>query len=166
MEKKGSDKNYWPHFIVGSIIAVFGLCVWTVKEASSVPVQDDDFYFDSYYNVNLNINKIRAMQKIFDEKYVVTLAQDHLVLNQKNGIDLTIKTKEGEVVDNANITMIITRPTTNEFNKKPKLLGFSEGAYHFEKVMIDKIGRWQVKAKIIVDDNLTGFITKEINATQ
>ncbi len=158
-------RNYWPHFIVGSILAVFGLCVWTVKQASSVPVQKDDFYFDSYYNVNLNINKIRAMQKEFNEKYIVEYDKNHLVLNAKNSINLVLKTKDGKLIEDANISMIITRPTTNEFNKRPKFLGFSNGSYHFKKVLVDKIGRWQIKSKVTIGD-LTGFITKEVNATK
>jgi len=166
MKKNSSGFNPWPYAIALSILGVFGLCVWTVKEASDNPVEMDSFYFDTYQNVDKNYGKILAEQKVFDKKYDVSNHVQHLKLNDKNEIALEIKDKENNApINDANISLLITRPDSTKFDKKPKLLSKENGVYHFEKVLIDKPGRWQIMTKIKID-NLTSFYKFEVNATK
>jgi hypothetical protein len=164
--KKGESRNYWPHFIVGSIIAVFGLCVWTIKVANSLPVEVDDFYFDSYYNVNQNINKIKLQEIEFDKRYDVDLLNEKLNIG-KNSIEIKLTSKSGDGIDDANISVLITRPLTSKFDKRLKTTDVESGRYSFEAFEIEQnqLGRWQVKSKITIGD-LTAFKVFEVNATK
>jgi hypothetical protein len=157
--------NFWPHFIVLSIFGVAGLCVWTVKIAVNNPVEMDSFYFDSYYNVDQDINNIILKQQAFDKKYHVTLPNKNFTIGTNS---LTIKVDEiasGKGVDDANITVVITRPNTQRLDKKPKQLSSQDGVYSFEPFEIKNLGRWQIMSKVTIGE-LTTFKKLEVNATK
>jgi hypothetical protein len=157
--------NYWPHFIVLAIFGVAGLCVWTVKIAVNNPVEMDSFYFDSYYNVDQDINNIILKQQAFDKKYSVTLPRKNFKLGI-NHITLKVNDLEtGKGVDDANVTVVITRPNTQRLDKKPKQLSSQDGRYTFEPFEIQNLGRWQIMSKVTIGE-LTTFKKLEVNATK
>ncbi len=159
------NRNYWPHGIVLAIFGVFGLCVWTVSEASKHPVEMDSFYFDSYQNVELNYNDIIHKQQAFDKKYVIDVPKNNFKLGKENSIALSIKEKaDSSGIDDANVTVVITRPDTRQFDKKPKLVSQKNGLYTFEPFSVQKPGRWQILSKVTIGD-LTSFTKLEVNAT-
>ena len=165
MPKAKEKANYWPHAIVASIIGVFGLCVWTVKEAMEYPVELDSFYFDSYYNVNQDINNIILKQKAFDEAYTVNVLKKGFVLGE-NTLSIKVEEKVANLaVDDANITVVVTRPDSGKFDKKPKLLSHENGVYIFEPFDVQKLGRWQIMSKVTIGE-LTSFDKLEVNATK
>jgi hypothetical protein len=158
--------NYWPHAILLSIVGVFGLCVWTVKKAVDNPVQMDSFYFESYQNVDEDINNIMMRQKAFDKKYILEIPKENFKLNSENSIWIKLTNKKsGKAVNDANISVVITRPNTVEFDKKPKLISSENGLYKFSKFEIHKPGRWQIMSKITAE-GLTSFNKIEVNATK
>ncbi len=157
--------NYWPHAIILAICGVGGLCVWTVNIAVHNPIELDSFYFDSYQNVELNYNDIIKKQKAFDKKYQVVVPHDELTYEKENTLVLDVKTLEGAAVDDANVTIVLTRPDTNKFDKKPKLLSVKEGHYTFAPFVADKLGRWQILSKVTIGE-LTSFNKLEVNATK
>lgn len=166
MEKKSGGFNPWPYAIALSILGVFGLCVWTVKEASNNPVEMDPFYFDSYQNVEENYGQIVSSQKKFNKKYIVANQVDGFKLGDMNSVMIKISDKaSNDGVDDVNISLLITRPDSSKFDKKPKLISAKDGLYKFEPVKIDKPGRWQIMTKIKID-NLTSFNKFEVNATK
>ena len=157
--------NYWPHSIVLAISAVAGLCVWTVNIAVNNPVELDSFYFDSYQNVEENYNDIINKQKAFDAKYLVEIPKKDFTIGM-NSLALSVKEIEGaKGIDDANISLVITRPDTQRFDKKPKLASVKNGLYTFENFDIQKLGRWQIMSKVTVGE-LTTFKQLEVNATK
>ncbi len=161
-EKKA---NYWPHAIAGSIIAVFGLCLWTIKSASENPVQMDDYYFEDYHKVEENYGKILQDRAKFDKLYNVKTIANNFIQNEKNSIQIALQDKEGNAINDANITILITRPDSAAHNKHPKLLSVKDGVYSFESFVVKLPGRWQIKSKIKYN-NLIRFIQSEVNATK
>ncbi len=160
-----SKSNYWPHAITLAIFGVAGLCVWTVNIAVNNPVELDSFYFDSYQNVEQNYNDIINSQKAFDKKYQVQILKEGFVLGT-NSVILDVKEIEGDkAINDANITLVITRPDTRRYDKKPKLLSANQGKYTFESFDIQKLGRWQIMSKVTVD-GLTTFKKLEVNASK
>jgi hypothetical protein len=157
--------NYWPHSIVLAIFGVFGLCVWTVKKAADNPVQMDSFYFESYQDVDADINNIILEQRKFDKIYTLEIPRDNFKMGEKNSIEIKISKKDGEVINDANISVVITRPSTVEFDKNLELVSEEEGLYKFSSFDINKPGRWQIMSKITVD-GLTSFNKLEVNATK
>jgi len=158
--------NYWPHFIVGSIFAVGGLCVWTVKIAVEHPVEMDSFYFDAYQNVDQDINNIILKQQAFDKKYVVNIPKNNFVMGEQNSLAISInEIATDKAITDANITVVVTRPETQRLDKKPKLLSAENGIYTFENFEVEKPGRWQIMSKVTIGE-LTSFNKLEVNATK
>ena len=155
----------WPIGIILAILGLILLSVWTIKQANRNPVVVDDFYFDSYQNVERNINDIIKKQQAFDQKYNVAIDAKAFQVGQ-NRLVVTIITKANAPVNDANITVKITRPDTDEFDKKPKLKNHQNGIYTFEPFDIEKIGRWQILTKITTPDQLVSFTKTEVNATK
>jgi len=157
--------NYWPHAIVLAIFGVAGLCVWTVNIAVNNPVELDSFYFDSYQNVEQNYNDIINSQEAFDAKYDVILPAKDLKIG-KNTIMIKVMDKEhNSGIDEANVTVVITRPDTQRLDKKPKVISTLNGVYALEPFEIKRLGRWQIMSKVRVGD-LTTFKKLEVNATK
>ena len=67
------EKTYWPHMITGFFIIGISLGYWTVKSASSMPVQKSNEYMEKQRFVDLNINEILVKKMAFDEEYTITL---------------------------------------------------------------------------------------------
>ena len=163
MSKKKA--NYWPHAIVLAIFGVAGLCTWTVDMAVHNPVELDSFYFDSYQNVEQNYNKIMNSKKAFDKRYRVEIPRENFKIGSNS---LTVAVKEianNQAINDANITLVITRPDSRRFDKKPKLQSAKDGQYTFENFDIEKLGRWQIMTKVNVGE-LTTFKKLEVNATK
>ena len=55
---KNNKKTYWPHMIVGFLVLALTLSFWTVKSASSLPVQESNTYMLKYQMADTNINEI------------------------------------------------------------------------------------------------------------
>ena len=155
----------WPIGIILSILGLIALSIWTIQQANIKPVVMDDYYFDTYQNVEININDIIKKQQAFDKKYRVHIDKKAFTLGE-NTLNIAIKTNTDEPVKDANITIKITRPDTNEFDKKPKLISHQNGIYNFESFDIQKIGRWQIMTKITTADQLISFSKNEVNATK
>lgn len=117
-----------------SIFAIVVACVATIIVASNYPVYEDDFYFDSYQNVENNYNIIQKQQEQFDTLFKVEFQNDKIDLIGKRKIaSYTISAdsylaqfKITALNDQANIQnlkseILLTRPHTREFDQK--LLG-------------------------------------------
>ena len=157
--------NYWPHSIVLAIFGVAGLCVWTVKMAVNNPVELDSFYFDSYQNVEQNYNDIITKQKAFDAKYSVEIPKDNFTIGMNTLVLGVNEIESAKAIDDANISLVITRPDTQRFDKKPKLISVKNGLYTFENFDIQKLGRWQIMSKVTIGKLIT-FKKLEVNATK
>lgn len=164
--ENNNKTNFWPYAIAGAIFGVFGLCVWTVKMASDNPVEMDSFYFEDYHKVEENYGKILTDQKKFDKLYATKIEHSNFIMGKNSMVDIKLKTIESnQAVDDANITVVITRPDSTKFDKHPKLESVKDGTYHFSPFVLNKPGRWQVMAKIVKDD-ITRFYKVEVNATK
>jgi nitrogen fixation protein FixH len=153
----------WPIGITISIIAVAGLCVWTVKVAESVPVELDNTYFSSYRDLDMNANKIILEQQAFDKKYSVELPKKDFKIGQ-NEVEIKVTDKQNTPVKDAKIDVVITRPHTTATDQKLKLVEFKNGIFKFEPFEIKDLGRWQIQSKITID-KLTSYNKLEVNAT-
>ncbi|MBN2824263.1 MAG: hypothetical protein JXQ76_02980, partial [Campylobacterales bacterium] len=60
MTTSNKEKTYWPHMIVGFIMMAVVLGYWTIKSASSMPVQEVNRYMQKYQLVDIHINEILA----------------------------------------------------------------------------------------------------------
>ncbi len=150
-EKK--DINFWPYAIVGMILTVVMLSVWTIKVALKNPVQLENSYMMKYQDVDENINEILQKQRAFDAKYRLVIDQTGLKLG-KNRAQIAVLDRDGNYVKNAKVTALVTRPDTAMHDIELKNFSLANGVYVSEDFDIDKKGRWNILFKIAVGDDV------------
>jgi len=155
---KKSEFNFWPYAILGMILTVVLLGVWTVKIAIKNPVQEETRFMMKYQDVDENINEILAKQKQFDAKYRVDLSQNRLQLGE-NRVKISLRDQAGHPIEAAKIVAIITRPTTSKEDVMLKHFEKMEnGIWVSEPFVLERGGRWNIEVKIEVGDD-TGYKT-------
>ena len=168
MAKKTKEKSYWPHMILGFLLVGITLSYWTVKSASSIPVQESNEYMLKYQTADYNINEIIERKQAFDKNYDIKLSDvktmvmkdninskvkqpDPVVLHQGlNHFSYSVVAKDGTVVSDANVTFLLTRPHTVKDDKYVENIPFAGGQYLVKDINISKPGRYtlQLRAKI------------------
>ena len=175
MAKKPKEKSYWPHMIMGFLIIGITLGYWTVKSASSVPVQETNDYMMKYQQADIHINDILAKNRRFDAAYTIALSGvqksklelenvkrnkvEKVVLLKKgtNTFTYRVVDKKGRPVDGVRVDFLLTRPHTDKDNQLLEKLPLTNGAYT-AKVDIEKPGRYILRLKAVVDENTIGYM--------
>jgi len=159
------ERNYWPHSIIGGIILIIIACAATIKIALDHPVQMDSFYMEKYQNVDRNINEIRQAQQVFDANFALEYATKKFILGEESTFSFQIIDKNSnKAVSDAQISLLLTRPETNEFNQEYTLKSAQNGVFSVSGITVDKPGRWQILTKINIDDK-SSFNKYEVYAT-
>ena len=165
---KNKEKTYWPHMIFGFLALGITLSYWTVKSATSVPVQESNEYMMKYQQADININEILNSKAAFDQRYTIEIvgvktemyklenakrakAENSVVLKQgKNNFTYVVSAKDGVAVSDANVTFLLTRPHSVREDKYLENIPFTDGKFHVSDINISKPGRYtlQLRAKI------------------
>lgn len=171
---KNKEKTYWPHMILGFLIVGFTLSYWTVKSASSLPVQEDDDYMMKYQQADIHINDIIEHKKAFDKAYSIELRDvetmvmtDNVNSNRAqpnpvklaqgvNAFKYSIKSKDGAVLEDANVTFVLTRPYTKVDDQVFENVRFENGVYTTKPMQITKPGRYTLQLRVQIGDKI-GF---------
>lgn len=165
MHKVSKERNYWPHTIIGMILATVVACGWTIKIAMSNPVEMDTFYMEKYQKVDQNINEIMELQEKFNAKYDLRYSTESFVMG-KNSFSIKLLDKEnGKEIENAKVTLLLSRPETNKDNKEMKPSKIENGNYIFDVIEILKPGRWQILTKIEIGE-FKGYSKYEVYAAK
>ncbi len=152
MSQKSNAGKKWPWIIVLSILGVVGLSWWTVRIAVSNPVQMSDLDMQDYHHFDRDINKIIRAKIAFDKKYDLTYVTEQFDTGSAI-VKFRIVTKAGEPVDDANLTMRITRPGTHEFDQEVAVADVTDGVYTFAETTLPKPGRWDILLHARVGEN-------------
>lgn len=145
------ERNYWPHTVIGMIVACVIACGWTIKIAFDNPVEMDTFYMEKYQHVDQNINEILELQTAFNAQFDLAYSSEKFVIGE-NSIVLTLSDKQGKAIENATVTLMLSRPETNQDNNKISVSKAQNGQYTFGPFEIKKPGRWQILSKIEIAD--------------
>ena len=162
MQNKKSGKNYYLHFIVILVAWAFILGYWTIKNAIDHPVELDNSFMMKYQAVNNNINEILAKEKAFDNKYDMKLLTTK-IKEGDNLLKIALTDKDKNIAKGVKLQILLTRPTTNKFNKtvKAKLTNNLFTAH----ISIIKPGRWNIV--LYADDGkLQRFKTYKLSTLQ
>jgi len=170
--EKNKEKTYWPHMIVGFLVLALTLSFWTVKSASSLPVQESNSFMLKYQMADININEIHTLKKAFDAKYTIKLANVEMVamtdnihskLPQPNVVKLTegtndfsyaVVSKSGEVVKDAKVTFLLTQPHSRKEDKLVENIPFVDGQYVVKAIDIQKAGRYTLQFRAEVGETI------------
>lgn len=151
MKDKNAGKK-WPWIISISIVAVIGFSVATIKVALNNPVEMSEYGMQNYHTYDKDINAIINAKIAFDKKYVISFVTPKIT-EKESVIAYALKDKEGKAINDANITVVLTRPDTTKFNMTLEHPVVAEGIYTFTAVDLPRAGRWDILAKITVGEN-------------
>ena len=169
---KNNEKTYWPHMILGFLAVGLTLGYWTVKSASSMPVQESNQYMLKYQTTDMNINKITELKQAFDKAYTITLLDvetmvmtDNVNSNRPqpnpvkllqglNDFSYDVLTKNGTKVSDANVTFLLTQPHSRREDQLFTNVPYSDGKYQIKSVEIKKAGRYTLQFRAEVADTM------------
>jgi hypothetical protein len=167
---KNNEKTYWPHMILGFLAIGLTLSYWTVKSASSMPVQESNQFMLKYQMADMNINQIMEKKITFDQAYNINILDvetmvmtDNVNSNrpQQNPVKLShgmnafsyeIVAKDGTKVSDANVTFLLTQPHSIKEDKLFTNVPYEDGKYQIRDVEITKAGRYTLQLRAEVDD--------------
>lgn len=173
--KNNNKKTYWPHMILGFLLVGITLGYWTVKSASSIPVQEVNDYMLKYQNADENINQIIEKKQAFDKQYTIEIKDVETMVmtdnvNSKrpqpnpvklshgeNHFSYSVKSKDGMAVKDANVTFELTRPHTRADDAVQKNVPFVDGTYRINTLDITKPGRYTLLLRVTSGDK-TGYL--------
>ena len=172
---KNKEKTYWPHMIVGFLALALTLSFWTVKSASSLPVQESNNYLMKYQQADIHINEILESKAAFDALYTIELKDKEMMvmtdnihsnIPQPNVLKLslgandffyTVVSKNGEVVKDAKVTFLLTQPHSRREDKLIENVSFLDDAYKVQALDIQKAGRYTLQLKVELSEG-TGYL--------
>lgn len=164
MDKVSNERSYYPYVVVGMILGCVVACGFTVKIAIDNPVEMDTFYMEKYQKVDHSINTILELQDKFNAKFDLAYSTEKFEIGQ-NSITLALRDKQGNPINDAKITMMLSRPDSNKENKQFNPSKVENGNYTFGPFEITKPGRWQILSKIDVGE-FKGYHKNEAYAAQ
>lgn len=149
MDKSAGKK--WPWIIALSTLGVIGMSIGTIKIAINHPVETSDYGMQNYHEYDNNVNDIIASKIAFDREYVIAFLTPQL--SEKGAlISYRVSDKEGKVINDANLSVVLTRPDTTKLNIAMEQPTVKEGVYTFDAVDLPKVGRWDIMAKVTIGD--------------
>ncbi|SFV67781.1 FIG00545237: hypothetical protein [hydrothermal vent metagenome] len=172
MAKENKNKTYWPHMILGFLLVGITLGYWTVKSATSVPVQEENEYMLKYQKADTNINQIMDKKIAFDKAYLIQITNVEMQVPAKNeilhrkqkphivlakGVNrfvYEVKDKEGNPVPDANVTFLLTRPHTDMDDISIAKVPFQGDKYIVENINIQKPGRYILRLRAKIGDKV------------
>jgi len=177
LENEHNKKTYWPHMILGFLSVGITLGYWTIKSASSLPVQESNKYMLSYQQADNNINKILTKKKQFDKNYTITikhvermLMSDNIHSHRKqpkvvklvkglNHFFYEIKDKSGTSMTKAKVAFLFTQPHSRKQDKFIINIPYKNGGYMINDINITQAGRYTLQLRAIVNENSVGYLS-------
>ena len=169
--EKNNKKTYWPHMILGFLAIGITLGYWTVKSASSLPVQESNQYMLKYQMADLTINEILESQIAFDKVYTIEIQDVQMMVMtdnvnsnrpQPNPVKLTnginhfsylVSKKDGTVVNDAKVSFLLTQPHSRRNDLFFENVVFNNGRYTTEKLEITEAGRYTLQLRVVLPDS-------------
>lgn len=151
MNKLLESGKIWPYAISIAIFAVFLAAIATVVIANTLPVEKSDTYMMGYHQADAKANEIIKARIAFDEKYKIEYVTDGLS-QESSVLKYKVTNLSGDVVNDAKIMAIITRPNNHKNDQELHNPSVENGVYTFNAVTLPIAGRWDVMAKVTVGD--------------
>jgi len=174
------EKTYWPHMIVGFIMMGVTLGYWTIKSASLMPVQESNNLMQKYQMVDININDILIKREAFDRKFKIDLTEvkrivvtDNIYSKRvqenpvelmvgENSFNFIINSKNNsniEILNNAKISFLLTRPHTRVDDILIKDIKYTDMNVKIKNIDIKKAGRYVIQLRVDYKGSIGYFET-------
>ncbi|HQS67239.1 MAG TPA: FixH family protein [Sulfuricurvum sp.] len=151
MINKNAGKK-WPWIIGISTLIVIGFAVATIKVAVNNPVEMSEYGMQGYHEYDNNVNDIINAKIQFDKKYTIAFLTPQIT-DKASVLVYTIKDKSGNPIEDANVSVVLTRPDTCKLDIALNTPTVEKGIYTFKAIDLPKVGRWDIMAKITISEN-------------
>jgi len=142
----------WPIGVALAIVGVAGFCVWTVKVTSSANIQESDAYMTNYQDADAKANDFIKARIKFDKKYNIAYVTESIG-GENPIIKYKISDKSGNPVNNATITVAISRPETKKYDQKLSNVTVDNGIYSIKGATFPMAGVYNIVAKVSIGDD-------------
>jgi len=185
-DKKLMRKEYVYALFILKFFLGIGLIWWTISMTltSDVGKDDDNAFLSNYHDVDRDFNNIAKQNIAFEKKYnikfifnseeIIGLSYQDVFLSQRaiqlrkdrkdivnigqNKFTVLVQTKDGKVINNNDIEILLTKNTTHDYDVK--LHYKNESTKEFK---VDSIGYWNITGTINVNGD-KGFFYIKTNA--
>lgn len=185
-DKKLMRKEYVYALFLLKFFLGIGLIWWTVSMTltSDVGKDDDNAFLSNYHDVDRDFNNIAKQNIAFEKKYnikfifnseeIIGLSYQDVFLSQRaiqlrkdkkdmvnigqNKFTVLVQTKDGKVINNNDIEILLTKNTTHDYDVK--LYYKNESTKEFK---VDSIGYWNITGTVNVNGD-KGFFYIKTNA--
>jgi len=144
--KNTLSARIWPYAIGGSIILVFGFCVATVFVVESANIQPTNEFMTNYQTAEINANDYINNKIAFDKKYKIVYEPNEL--KEKAEVAFKVTDLNGNAVEDAKLTILVSRPETHVYDQKLVSQTLENGNYIFKNVKFEKVGVWDIITKV------------------
>lgn len=141
----------WPYAIGASIIFIFGACVATVIVANTLPVEKSDTYMMGYHEADAKANELIKARIAFSKKYNIEYLTDG-ISSENSVVKYRVTDLNSNPVDNAIIKVVVTRPNNHKHDQELNNPTVENGLYTFNPITLPQEGRWDIMAKVNVED--------------
>ena len=145
-----SSGRIWPYSIGASIILVFGFCVATVVVTSNANIQESNECLTYYQDADTNANDLINNRIAFDKKYKINYVPAKLH-DSESVVGYKVTDLNSKTVNNAKLTILVSRPETHEFDQKLSDAKLNDGVYSFSNVKFPRQGVWDIIVKVEVE---------------
>ncbi len=156
---KNSSGRIWPYAIGAAITLVFGFCVATVVVTQKANIQLSDEFMTYYQDVDANANNFIEAKISFDKKYNVSFDSKE-IKPEGSLLEYKVSDKQGNLLNNAKLTLAISRPEIDDFNQMYEKPSIKDGIYSFSDVKFPKAGVWNLLLKVEIADNYRFYTVK------
>ncbi|MCD6258681.1 MAG: FixH family protein [Helicobacteraceae bacterium] len=146
-----SSGRAWPYAIGASILFIFGACVATIIVTSKMPVEASDTYMMNYHQADATANELIESQIAFDNKYKIEYINQG-ISSENTTLKYKLTDIKGNPVENARIKVVVTRPNNHKHDQEFSAPTEENGVYTFSSIKLPQEGRWDIMAKIDIDD--------------
>jgi len=147
-----SNGRIWPYAIGTSILLVFGACIATIVISSKLPVEKSDNYMMYYQEADALANDLIKARIAFNKKYKIEYITDGISL-ENTVLKYRVTDISGNPFNSATLKVIITRPNNHKNDQELSSPKIENGIYTFNSVTLPLKGRWDIMAKINIEDN-------------
>lgn len=182
-------RNYWPLFFIGIFSFVFSMIIWTIVSATSVPVNEDNSFLQTYQEVDDNYNKIMNSNLDFNNKYDLSfilngkklpLSTKDIMYSQRvlekfsknknllnvgdNTLEIVAFDKETGKTNLIDINLVVTKSSSNNKDISLKTDKFTNNENKYTtNFSIDEENNWNITGTFNIADK-TGYIFLKTNA--
>jgi hypothetical protein len=150
--EKMRDGLHWPIGVIASVIFIIIACALTIYVALLQPVQEDADMMVGYHNLDAGANDMIVAGIKFNAKYKLTYIGQGVSL-EGSSIAYKVEDINANPVNNAEVKVVLSRPVIEEDKIELENPHVENGVYTFENVKVTKKGRWNILAKVTVNED-------------